>query len=69
MSIQKNDNYVTYSENNFSILPKQGTLERDDTRTFEIIFNPDKVKNFNLQKKENFFFFYLRLAVLRVWLT
>ena len=39
----KNLNYNHDNETFFSVVPRQGTFERDEAKTFEVIFNPDKV--------------------------
>ncbi|CAF0775579.1 unnamed protein product [Brachionus calyciflorus] len=39
----KNVNYVLDSETVFNIIPRQGTLEREESKNFEVVFNPEKV--------------------------
>ena len=39
----KNANYVIDKDSYFSIAPKQGTLDRNEVKTFEIMFSPNKV--------------------------
>ena len=43
----KNSNYTVEKESLFSIAPKQGTLDRNETKTFEIMFSPNKVGSYS----------------------
>ena len=43
----KKFNYVIDKDAFFSIAPKQGTLDRQDTKVFEIMFSPSKVGSYN----------------------
>ena len=46
-SLNKNSNYTIDKDSLFSIAPKQGTLDRNETKTFEIMFSPNKVGSYN----------------------
>ena len=46
-SNNKNSNYTIDKDSLFSIAPKQGTLDRNEIKMFEIMFSPNKVYNKN----------------------
>lgn len=39
--------YVMDKDAFFSVAPRQGTLDRNDTKVFEIMFSPSRVGSFN----------------------
>ncbi len=41
--VNKHVNYTIDKDSLFSVAPKQGTLDRGETKTFELMFSPLKV--------------------------
>jgi hypothetical protein len=44
--VNKNVNYVIDKDSLFTVAPKQGTLDRSELKTFELMFSPTRVSYF-----------------------
>jgi hypothetical protein len=55
----KNLDYVVEKDTFFTIGPKSGTFDRNETKTFEVLFSPNKVFAYKLIKCVHIYLVYL----------